>query len=399
MKNKKTIVTLLVATLFMVSVWWVSADAPPKTMSYQGFLTDSAGTPINSLVNINVKIYTVSSGGAAIYEEDHNSVTVSEGQFEISLGSDLTPTTGDWSTLDFSQALYLEITTNSETLSPRIPLSTAAYARFAFSIADDAVTPLKLNGISSNGTSGQAITSDGSGGFSWSSVSGGDITAVTAGTGLSGGATSGDATLSADTTYLQRRVSSTCAAGSSIRVIAEDGTVTCETDSDSGGDITAVNTNFGSGLTGGATTGDATLTVNVDDVTLEVAGNTVQVKDAGITENKLAATLAFDDGDLLNLSAVNAGSTGEGLILPQAVDVSAATAEGQISWDTDNDTLYVGDGTTANAIGGGAETDPQVGDVTANSWCQGDGVKVMCSFNSSVSSVEFDYLDGVTSGI
>jgi len=60
--------------------------------------------------------------------------------------------------------------------------------------------------------------------------SGGDITSVSASTGLSGGATSGDATLSADTSYLQRRVSSSCTVGSSIRVIDSDGTVTCEND-------------------------------------------------------------------------------------------------------------------------------------------------------------------------
>lgn len=58
----------------------------------------------------------------------------------------------------------------------------------------------------------------------------GDITAVNAGTGLTGGATSGAATLSADTTYLQRRVSSSCIVGSSIRAINADGTVECQTD-------------------------------------------------------------------------------------------------------------------------------------------------------------------------
>jgi hypothetical protein len=58
----------------------------------------------------------------------------------------------------------------------------------------------------------------------------GDITGVNAGIGLSGGGTSGDVTLDANTTYLQRRVDSSCTAGSSIRVINEDGTVVCETD-------------------------------------------------------------------------------------------------------------------------------------------------------------------------
>jgi hypothetical protein len=58
----------------------------------------------------------------------------------------------------------------------------------------------------------------------------GDITGVTAGTGLTGGGTSGTPTINADTNYLQRRVTGTCAAGNSIRAIAANGTVTCEAD-------------------------------------------------------------------------------------------------------------------------------------------------------------------------
>ncbi|MDD4995392.1 MAG: hypothetical protein PHW53_02950 [Patescibacteria group bacterium] len=91
----------------------------------------------------------------------------------------------------------------------------------------------------------------------------GDITAVTAGTGLSGGGASGDVTLNADTTYLQRRVSGVCADGSSIRVINADGTVTCETDDSGvggGGDITGVTA--GAGLSGGGLTGDVALSID-----------------------------------------------------------------------------------------------------------------------------------------
>ena len=58
----------------------------------------------------------------------------------------------------------------------------------------------------------------------------------------------------------QNRVTGTCAAGSSIRAIAADGTVTCETDNDSGGDITAVTA--GSYLSGGGTSGPVTLNVS-----------------------------------------------------------------------------------------------------------------------------------------
>jgi hypothetical protein len=63
----------------------------------------------------------------------------------------------------------------------------------------------------------------------------------TAGTGL----TLAGTTFSADAAYLQRRVTGTCAAGSSIQAVAADGTVTCETDND-----TTYTAGTGLGLTG-----------------------------------------------------------------------------------------------------------------------------------------------------
>jgi len=89
----------------------------------------------------------------------------------------------------------------------------------------------------------------------------GDISGVIAGTGLSGGATAGDATLAVNFTATQQRVTGTCPAGQLMTGVNQNGSVACESVTGAGGgDITSVTA--GAGLTGGATTGDAALAVN-----------------------------------------------------------------------------------------------------------------------------------------
>jgi hypothetical protein len=143
------------------------------------------------------------------------------------------------------------------TYRPSQNVSRAQMAVFIMRTIDNVITA----GSCAEGSSIRQIIEDGTVICETDDVGDGDITEVIAGTGLSGGGTSNAVTINANTTYLQRRVSSTCPTGQSIRVINQDGTVDCEIDDTGIGDITAVNTAAGSGLTGGAASGAANLSL------------------------------------------------------------------------------------------------------------------------------------------
>ena len=100
----------------------------------------------------------------------------------------------------------------------------------------------------------------------------GDITGVTAGFGLSGGGTSGAVTVAVDTNAVQARGSSTvCPMGSVMQGIAASGDVQCVADANSGGDITAVTA--GAGLTGGGTSGSVSLAADPNIVQARVTAS------------------------------------------------------------------------------------------------------------------------------
>ena len=80
--------------------------------------------------------------------------------------------------------------------------------------------------------------------------------------------------------------------------------------------------------------------------------DTTDISDNTVTATDLNATLTFADADLVDLDAINNSATTEGVLLPQGTAPTGGTAEGQIGWDTDDDVLYVGDGTAAQRING-----------------------------------------------
>jgi hypothetical protein len=93
----------------------------------------------------------------------------------------------------------------------------------------------------------------------------------------------------------------------------------------------------------------------------------IEIDALGITENHLAASLVFDDADLLDFGTFVTGAT-EGIMLPaHATDCTTATAEGQVCWEEDAKILYVGDGTAAVAVGPGAAVETNSLEVVATS--------------------------------
>ncbi len=104
------------------------------------------------------------------------------------------------------------------------------------------------------------------------SMTGGTITSITAGNGLSGGTITASGTIAADTSYLQRRLASTCSAGSFITGVAADGTVSCAAPP-AGGSGTVTNIATGAGLTGGPITATGTLSADTNFLQRRVASN------------------------------------------------------------------------------------------------------------------------------
>ena len=120
MRGKIQSFTLILFILFLLS-------SIPKTLNYQGKLLNSDGVGFNDTLNITFRIYSSQEGGTDLWQETIPDVVISKGLFSVVLGD----VNSFPESLDFSDEYWLEIEIGSETLSPREQLVSVPYAFYA----------------------------------------------------------------------------------------------------------------------------------------------------------------------------------------------------------------------------------------------------------------------------
>lgn len=198
-ESVKRVAQIILLLFFAAEV--LAVEPVGDTFTYQGFLEDG-GVPVNGDVDLRFELFTESAGGTSLSNYTRFSQQVIDGAFTTEVDT-LADTV--WTGL----AVWLEISVRNPagsggyvTLSPRQRITAAPYSQYAVRSA-------------------------------------GDMTISTT-NGLLGGGSSGDIELSADTSYLQRRVTGTCSEGSAIRAIDFLGAVACEPD-DTGSPVWSLN--------------------------------------------------------------------------------------------------------------------------------------------------------------
>ncbi len=132
----RRVVMVLALSLLIVCAGVATGEAPrqvPPTVWYQGFLADvTTGEPIDGTVDIIARLYTLPVGGSVLWgPESHAGVTVSEGWFNIELGSVLPLPDFD------GPGFYLDLRLDGEVLSQRMKLASVP-AAFQAAHADTA---------------------------------------------------------------------------------------------------------------------------------------------------------------------------------------------------------------------------------------------------------------------
>ena len=236
-----TLVRLVCSVVLLQAALPLAAQVVQGTaFTYQGELRQN-NVPVTASADMVFTLYDAVAAGnvigapIALTAQNGDPVQVVDGLFTVSLdfGAPAFLTMVD-------DARWLAVTVNGNSLSPRTKIENAPYAltsQLAYDVLAGSIGSTQINAtqvqqrVSGSCASGSSISViDQNGTVSCQAAGSGTITGVSSanGSGLSGGGTSGSVTLGTDLTVLQKRITGTCATGSAVSAVNGDGTVVCQ---------------------------------------------------------------------------------------------------------------------------------------------------------------------------
>jgi len=137
---------LVVGVMVMTQQVWANdalltksttASVSATTVNYQGRLADQSGNPQTDSFGMTFAIWDAVTGGSIVWgPESHDAVPVTEGLFNVGLGS---KTSGGIPANIWDGDRYLEITVRGETLSPRELIRSVPIAGMAITVPNDSI--------------------------------------------------------------------------------------------------------------------------------------------------------------------------------------------------------------------------------------------------------------------
>ncbi|MCB2183579.1 MAG: right-handed parallel beta-helix repeat-containing protein [Desulfobulbaceae bacterium] len=135
----KSSIYMLQAVLITLTLFWsVCTWAVVPYINYQGKLTDSLGAPVNDpalVMKFTIWLDPTSEDIADLIFEEKHSVNVTNGIYNVMLGSD-SGGLGDPINFSSNYELWLEVSVDGETLSPRTSITSVPSAIWADMAAD-----------------------------------------------------------------------------------------------------------------------------------------------------------------------------------------------------------------------------------------------------------------------
>lgn len=117
---KKVLILMGICLLILTSSGF--GAGVPRTMNYQGMLTDDEGNPLTGSHNLVFRIWNHPTSGSVKWYENHFGLSIENGLFNVTLGKDSAIV------LDFTEDYWMGISVGAETMPERIELSSVLYA-------------------------------------------------------------------------------------------------------------------------------------------------------------------------------------------------------------------------------------------------------------------------------